>query len=396
MKALKSPQITKPPPVWGAAFFVNNDSYCLQLRQVVEYTYTPLHISHEARSHLRGGGMATDTDVANTHRHTALIATLLMTALVSGLIFYLWHLLQTRQQLRLEDAFHNEIAEITTEIETHMGAYAQVFKGGRSFFMSSEYVSREEWHSYVTNLDLNKQYPGIQGVSYASLVAHDAIAAHEQQIRSEGFPDYHIWPTGKRDTYTGIVYLEPFDWRNQRAFGYDMFAEPTRHEAMARARDTGQPALSGKVLLVQETDEAPQAGTLLYVPLYRKGVPLQNVQQRQQALLGWVYSPFRMDNLLQGMLGSRVQGLRLRIYDQTAQRPADSKTLLFDSLATQSPAGDKAPVLTHDSDNLIVAGRPWLLDFDALPEFAQAIGMHALYPEMGGMGLIGLLLIILT
>src|SRR3546814_19605036 len=55
---------------------------------------------------------------------------------------------------------------------------------------------------------------------------------------SDLFPDYRIWPEGERAIYTSIIYLEPFDWRNQRAFGYDMFLAPVRRAAMERARDT--------------------------------------------------------------------------------------------------------------------------------------------------------------
>jgi len=343
--------------------------------------------------------LPSDPSLKNSGNQLVLVATLLLTLLlVSGVIIYLWNLLHEIEQRQLNEDFQIEVTELTTAIASHMDAYEQVLKGGRSFFMASEHVSRDAWHTYVENLQLNLKYPGIQGVGYAALVPAAELAAHEQQIRSKGFPDYRIWPEGKRDTYTGIIFLEPFDWRNQRAFGYDMFAEATRHEAMARARDTGIPALSGKVLLVQETDEAPQAGTLLYVPFYRKGVPLDSVVQRQQALLGWVYSPYRMSDLLQGMLRNRDQGLRLRIYDQQrAGSPGseDPDALLYDSLPTGSADSQEGPYLAHTDKMLVIAGRSWLLDFVALPGFAKPAETASLNREMGGIGLIGLLLIVL-
>lgn len=48
-----------------------------------------------------------------------------------------------------------------------------------------------------------------------------------------------------------------------------MFSESVRRKAMIRARDTGFPALSGKVTLKQETDTDIQNGFLLYVPVYK-------------------------------------------------------------------------------------------------------------------------------
>lgn len=37
-------------------------------------------------------------------------------------------------------------------------------------------------------------------------------------IQKEGYLDFQITPEGERDIYTSIVYLEPFDERNKRAF----------------------------------------------------------------------------------------------------------------------------------------------------------------------------------
>jgi len=316
-----------------------------------------------------------------------------MTLLVSGLILYFWQQLQVQQEQHLQDEFQADITEITTKIAERITAYGQILKGGRSLFYASKKVTRQEWHNYVSSLELEQDYPGIQGIGYAVTLPPDQLAAHEKQIRSEGFPAYHVWPEGRRDSYSAIIYLEPFDWRNQRAFGYDMYAQATRHDAMARARDTGQPALTGKVLLVQETNEAPQAGTLLYVPLYKKGAPLQSVKERRQALLGWVYSPYRMDNLIEGMLGHRSHDIRLRIYDRGVATP---ENLLYDSQPNEDASPASEQILSHRVLSLETAGRTWQLDFDALPAYGSAIGMGSLYMETAGMVLIGLLLIVLT
>ena len=137
-------------------------------------------------------------------------------------------------------------------------------------------------------------------------------------------------PEGEREVYTSIIYLEPFSGRNLRAFGYDMFSEPVRRAAMERARDTDAAALSGKVVLVQETDQEVQSGTLMYVPVYRKGLPTATVEERRAAIIGWVYSPYRMKDLLQGILG--VNALEptpqrfLAIFDDASPSP---QSLLF-------------------------------------------------------------------
>ena len=138
--------------------------------------------------------------------------------------------------------------------------------------------------------------------------------------------------------FRSIIYLEPFSDRNLRAFGYDMFSEPVRRAAMERARDMNAPSLSGKVVLVQETSAAVQAGTLMYVPVYRKGMPIETVEQRRAAIYGWVYSPYRMNDLMQGILGGlylkKEKQIHLRVYD--GPQPS-SQSLLLENF----PVGDK-------------------------------------------------------
>ncbi|MDP1703778.1 MAG: CHASE domain-containing protein, partial [Sulfurimicrobium sp.] len=204
-------------------------------------------------------------------------------------------------------------------VQVRMHAYEQVLRGGIGLFNASEHVSRQTWHDYVSSLNINENFPGIQGIGFSQYILPDELQRHIERIRSEGFPEYTVKPAGKRPEYTSIIYLEPFDARNQRAFGFDMLSEATRHAAMARARDTGHTAVSGKVILKQETSKDIQSGFLMYLPLYRKGVNLDSVEQRQNALLGYVYSPFRMTNLMRGILGQEEKSfdIDLEIYDGT-------------------------------------------------------------------------------
>lgn len=284
-----------------------------------------------------------------------------------------------------ENAFVLETNEIALKIEERFKAYRQVLRGARALFAASQEVTRQEWQEYVSGLRLQADYGGIQGVGFAMLVPASQLASHEQRLRSEGFPDYRISPPGKRDVYSAIIYLEPFDWRNQRAFGYDMYAEPVRHEAMERARTLGVPALSGKVRLVQETATDPQAGVLLYLPVFRRGAPLETPAQRAQAFVGWVYSPFRLGDLIMGTLGDSTS--RIRIYDGHDEDPAE---LLFDSNPerTSNHKGlTRRTVLELDN-------RVWTLIFDEAPHAAQASG--SIIVEKTAVTLIGALFVLLT
>lgn len=250
--------------------------------------------------------------------------------------------------------------EIQSNISDRLTASAQVLYSGAALFETSGTVSREDWETFTRMLRIEKNLPGTQGVGFSQLVPPDQLGQHIEQIRSEGFPEYTIKPEGPREMYSSIIYLEPFSDRNLRAFGYDMYSEPVRRAAMDQARDENTAVLSGKVTLVQETDTDVQAGTLMYVPVYRPGQPINTLEQRRAAILGWVYSPYRMTDLMQGTLGAwekkqKNKHIYLEVYDGD---PASADTLLYDSRSET----DKAVSSTRDLSRIMevdFAGQRW-------------------------------------
>lgn len=232
-----------------------------------------------------------------------------------------------------EAEFVFECNEITHKIDIRLHSHAQLLRSGAAFFGASESVSREQWRNFIAKSRVDKDLPGILGTGFSLIIPQKDLGLHCKSIRSEGFPNYKVWPEQDRDIYTSIVLLEPFSGRNLRAFGYDMMTESVRREAMERARDLDLAALSGKVLLVQETKSDVQAGNLMYVPVYKKGVTVTTIEQRQAAIIGWVYSPYRMNDLVAGILDGwelkkDKRTLLLDIYDGTE---CSSQSILFKS-----------------------------------------------------------------
>jgi signal transduction histidine kinase len=176
------------------------------------------------------------------------------------------------------------------------------------------------------------------------------------------FLDYAVRPEGDREEYHAIIYLEPFDDRNKRAFGYDMRSEPTRQVAMDLARDTGLTTLSGKVKLVQETESDIQAGFLMYVPIYNNGKQIETAEQRRDTLKGFVYAPFRMNNFMAGILGATQQDITFVICDVNA----DPQNLMYDYSLVNGIKNDEIDQSLSKSIIINTNQRPWVLKFTAL------------------------------
>lgn len=269
---------------------------------------------------------------------------------------------------------------------SRMQAYEQVLRGGAALFAASGTVSRAEWRTYIAHLGLDLALPGIQGTGFARVLAPAEVAAHQARMQSEGFADYTIRPPGPRAIYSSIDYIEPFNERNRRAIGYDMFSEPIRRAAMERARDTGLPSTTGKVTLVQESDSDVQPGFLIYLPVYRNDLPQTNIDERRAALIGFVYSPFRAHDLMQNIAGSFDQDTAIEIYDG-AVAPAN---LLFSSTT------DTRTARYNTESTIEIGGRIWTLHFHSHPEFEEITA--SVQPQIilfGGMALNFLLFIVM-
>lgn len=279
-----------------------------------------------------------------------------------------------------QDNFNFAVEDARQKITRRMLEYEQVLRGGTAMFEGSDRVTRTDWQHYVSTLQLDHYYPGIQGMGYASMLQPDQVMTHEKEIRAEGFPEFVIHPAGDRERYSSIDYLEPFDWRNRRAFGYDMFSEPIRHEAMLLAMNTGKPAVSGRVVLLQETSRDVQAGFLMYLPVYRRDMPTATDADRRAAIMGFVYSPFRMKDLMQGILGATPGNLSFEIYDSDAMT---EQQLMYRSKSLE-PEKTKTPPQYIAHTTISLPGHTWYVHFHSTDTFEQ--DLSSTQPSLIGAG----------
>ena len=272
--------------------------------------------------------------------------------------FGAWQVVEQQIERSRQAEFEFEVRQTVRRLEQRMSTYEQVERDTQAFMLGSMDVKRADFRLFVESIQLEKHFPGIQGLALVELVAPARRAAHLAAIRGDGAPGYDIRPTGERPIYSSITRIEPFTGLNLRALGYDMLTDPTRRAAMERARDSGQAAASGKLRLIQENGRNVQSGFVMYLPIYRRGMPVATVQERRQHLVGWVGAPFRMDDLMTGLGGERSAEVRLSIYD--GGRRADVAQLYRSGSGEVQPPGFLPKYRTIR--NVAFAGAPWTLD----------------------------------
>ncbi len=286
-----------------------------------------------------------------------------------------WLLAWQEESSRLQ--FQREVrAEAAFQVVQHrMAALEKHLQGSAVFLGRSPLPSRAEWREYVLRSDLRGAYPGLQGLGFAEWIPGLSLTAHERRVRAEGLPDYRVQSAGPlpRDPagLSAVLYLEPLDARNRRSVGLDLLGEPQRQEAMLRARDTGQVAMSGKVRLDGEGATDSQTGVLMFAPVYRLQAPLDNLEARRKAFLGWAFLPFNVRQLLGGILQQEVRDAEVDLIDGA---PDGMDRRIFESSREAAEAAGQ----TGTTRMLDVGGRNWILSIrqNQVGAAIQGAGRH--------------------
>lgn len=308
--------------------------------------------------------------------YVVLLGTLLLTAIAT---YYMHRTASAKDRL----LFESSIQRTQVNIEDRLNTYIVLLQASRGLFDADSDISQVDFRRFASQLELRTQYPGIQGIGFSIRVLPSQKDVLINNMRQQGITNFTLRPDSPRNEYHAIIYLEPLDRRNRAAIGYDMFTEAVRRTAMEQARDQGTVSVSGRVTLVQEIDQKKQFGFLTYLPVYARGATPTTISERRAALRGFVYSPFRADDFIQGVLRKQPSPLvDLQVYDGTEIR---LENLLLRSHQPPDPINSEYRPRFEAVTTMTVGGHPWTLVFTSRPELEQA-SEHRWVPLIAIMG----------
>jgi len=170
-------------------------------------------------------------------------------------------------------------------------------------------VTRLQFHRYVEALDVRRNYPAVDAVTYTEVVRDAERAAFEARVRGDtsvdpkGYPGFAITPPGRRPTYTVLTYIEPPAMMDGK-LGFDIAANRAPAAAMAQARDLGGISASGHPVVVHRP--TPHIALNMRAPVYRGGAAPATVAARRAAYIGGVGVSFSVPALVEGALGNHA------------------------------------------------------------------------------------------
>jgi signal transduction histidine kinase len=260
--------------------------------------------------------------------------------------------------------FEHMARNVQSILDGRIKTYADLLRGTASLFLTSDKVTREQFHRYVAGLDLPHYFAGVESINFA----HYVLDAERERFEAEILRDIDgrgrktkIKPEGRRAEYTVLSFVEPgLAWVDR--IGVDLHTKQGAAAFLTHARDTGElltagaPVRSGPVVL----------GLAMRLPVYRMPMTTQDVSRRRAAYLGSVGIGFSVRSLAHGVLDNMPsKATRLVIWGTSPAeepgRPGGSyRMVLFDN-RPGTVADEQAEFRALLP--LGVGGRGWDLDF---------------------------------
>jgi PAS domain S-box-containing protein len=261
------------------------------------------------------------------------------------------------------------------EMERDLGTLESL----QALYASNDHITRFQFGDFA-RYSLSK-HSSIQALEWIPRVSADKRESYERDARRQGFRAFQITEKDNREKMARapnrtelfpVYFVQPYRG-NEAALGFDLGSNPARRTALEEARDTGGMTASRRIKLVQE--KADQYGFLVFAPVYRRGAPLHTVEGRRKNLRGFVLGVFRIGDMLEKTLGSRLQeDIPFSVYDTAA--PEEERFLYHHSSRrfpnTAAPGAGMEPaadVPFHFDKRMNIAGREWLLVFATDPDY---------------------------
>jgi signal transduction histidine kinase len=276
------------------------------------------------------------------------------------LTFSAWHYSQYQVTQKLETKFDREADQIVSLVKERMILYENALKGSVAYIdTTGNDINYARWQVYTNSLQIEINYPGINGLGIIYYIAPEKLDSYLQQQRLTR-PNYQIHPKHNKAEYWPITYLEPFSL-NKEAIGLDVAFEANRYASVIKARNTGTTQLTAPITLVQ--DQKKTAGFLLYAPFYKDGLKPNNVEERAKLIKGVAYAAFIMENLMEGTLAEKNRHVSLKI--------SDEGSILFEDSSNNGALDiDPTPLFSKDVP-IFLYGRTWTFSIQSNMSFRE-------------------------
>jgi len=302
----------------------------------------------------------------------------LLFALLVAATLWAWHAARRHvaADLSLDFSRRVEAAKIATQRQYDI--LIQTIHASRGLFQASEHVDPYQWRAFTTGLQVERSHPAVVGLAFVANVQARAAAAFQAQMRNDGETDFRVQSANMTEQGRMVVqYVDPS--RSMTLVpGDDVVDDPVRRIALERARDGDMLVMTPAIPLGENSNGG--VGVMACLPVYRFPNPIASVEERRQALLGWMVAMVDTQHYFRSVIETVQPGLRLQVFDGS---PVIAREL-FSGHSGEDGADPNAAAILFRIEMMQLGGRSWTMQFSAMPSAVEAHHRFLPWATLGG------------
>lgn len=251
--------------------------------------------------------------VMEVFRHTSTrtpVVALLMGWLLSGTIYYIF---SHNQEIKDQQQARAIALDLENEMSESIDRYVDTLRMGIAFLNNTDILTRDRWRSFVQQMDLAENYPGILSVGIMLNIPNHYTRRFTKIMHERGYPHFSIFPPGDRDRQLVISFLAPENESNMKIIGSDVLS---LENIPQKKFDIGP----NDTFFTKSLMGLPDTYTL-FVPLLKN--ENADIPNKLTSLGGFLFCPFDANAFFHSVVDRKPRQMAAEIFD-TPQRSSQS------------------------------------------------------------------------
>ncbi len=300
-------------------------------------------------------------------RQKIIIAVVVVVLLIANVCLYKLVLMQINgtSNERLEA----RTLDLEDDIRDRIEIYSNFMYDVAALLSSTDNLKQSEWEHYMETAKMLDRYPGMRSVVYAPVIDAKQRTIFEATIKQSSDSSFSIYPDKITEQVAPVLFIEP-KTRDGKPLkvGFNILSDSSRAAAVNFARDNNELAITQKVGLIGDLNGVSEPGFVIYLPIYKKNMPLNSVDQRRAAFMGVVATGIRVSELVNGLVGNYYKDLYFQIFDGHNGETLRSENMMYNSGSEKVLQPGYAPTYSKVT-KIDWANNSWYIRYITPPNF---------------------------
>lgn len=222
--------------------------------------------------------------------------------------------------------------DLKQNIDARVNQYNNAMGQAAAFFSIKGDVKKSEWEDYINTSKIFQNHPGIRALTYSPVIDAKDLDKFKSHLADYGIDDLKIFPDTPTAQYAPVIFLKPFDNSTKKAFGFNIFSDPSRKQTASYAIDNNTHSITNKLTLVADIGKPnPPPAVIIYYPVYKFGADITTVENRRQNVIGLISAGVELSQILGDVELNDAPGVKFQVFDNSQDGQLSTTNLLFNS-----------------------------------------------------------------